>query len=159
MNEGIKPFIDGADGIGMGNQPNSHAQEREIQFLQNVEAFMRRDFDAIEGTMRSDVVMELPGSSWLAGKHQGYEGVGRCIFGLRNVLDADADQITFLHASGQMLVRLEVEVHGPSHDVDMTLRVRVRYDETGKWEMVSVEPDDLALFDHVLVTMPRDQTA
>jgi len=30
---------------------------------------MRRDFDAIERSMRPDVVIELPGSSWLAGTY------------------------------------------------------------------------------------------
>ena len=46
-------------------------------------------------------------------------------------------------------------VHGPSHDVEMTFRVKVHYDESGKWEAISVEPDDLGLFDHVLNTVPR----
>lgn len=143
----------------MGVQPNSIQKERETQFIQNMGAFMRRDFPAMEATMRSDVVMELPGSSWLAGKHQGYEGVSRCIFGLRNVLEADANQITFLHAGDQMLVRFHVAVHGPSHDVDMTFRVRVRYDESGGWETISVEPDDLGLFDYVLSTVVRGQAS
>jgi hypothetical protein len=142
----------------MGGQPDSLTQERETQFFHNVEAFMRRDFATIEGTMRSDVVMEMPGRSWLAGRHQGYEAVSRCIFEARNVLDADEDQITFLHAGDQMLVKLDVEVHGLSHDVEMAIRVRVRYDESGKWEAISVEPGDLGLFDHVLTTAQRDQT-
>lgn len=51
-----------------------------------------------------------------------------------------------LHAGDQMLARLDVVVYGPSHDVDITLRVRVRYDESRKWETISVEPDDLGLF-------------
>jgi hypothetical protein len=144
----------------MGGQPISSIQrEREAQFIQNVGAFMRRDFEAMEETMRSDVAMEMPGSSWLAGRYQGYEGVSRCIVGFRQVLDADANQITFLHGDDQMLVRFDIEVHGPSHDVNMTLRVRVRYDAGGKWEAIFVEPDDLPLFDHVLNTMPRDQAS
>jgi hypothetical protein len=35
-------------------------EERETRFVQNIDAFMRRDFDAIERSMRPDVVMELP---------------------------------------------------------------------------------------------------
>ena len=46
--------------------------EREAQFIANIGAFMRRDFDAIEGSMRPDVVMELPGSSWLSGTYGGF---------------------------------------------------------------------------------------
>ena len=144
----------------MGSQPNSPIQkERETQFLESVGAFMRRDFAAIEGTMRPDVVIELPGSSWLAGRHQGYEGVSRCVLSLRQFLDSNARRITFLHEGDQMLVRHDIMVHGPEHDVDMTLRVRVRYDEGGKVEVISVEPDDLGLFDHVLNTVLRNQAS
>ena len=35
--------------------------EREAMFLGNMDAFMRRDFATIEGSMRSDIVLELPG--------------------------------------------------------------------------------------------------
>jgi hypothetical protein len=35
--------------------------EREATFLENMDAFMRRDFATIERSMRSDVVLELPG--------------------------------------------------------------------------------------------------
>jgi ketosteroid isomerase-like protein len=42
---------------------------REIQFLENIDAFMRRDFAALEAAWRPDVVMTLPGSSWLAGTY------------------------------------------------------------------------------------------
>jgi hypothetical protein len=57
-----------------------------------------------------------------------------------------------------MLVKLDVEVHGLSHDVEMAIRVRVRYDESGKWEAISVEPGDLGLFDHVLNTRLGNQS-
>ncbi|MGZ5306811.1 MAG: hypothetical protein ACXWEG_08765 [Actinomycetota bacterium] len=41
----------------------------------------------------------------------------------------------------------------------MTLRVRVRYDKGGKAEAISVEPDDLGLFDRVLDTVLRNQAS
>ena len=41
----------------------------------------------------------------------------------------------------------------------MALRVCVRYDPTGKMEAITVEPDDLALFDHVLNTALRNSEA
>jgi len=50
-------------------------------------------------------------------------------------------------------------VHGPNHDVEMTLRVRARFDEQGKIESLTVEPDDLGLFDHVLNAALRDSEA
>lgn len=49
-----------------------------------------------------------------------------------------------------MIVRHDFMVHGPMHEVEMALRVSVRYDPTGKMEPITVEPDDPALFDHVL---------
>jgi hypothetical protein len=96
-------------------------------------AFMRRDFAAIDRTMRPDVVIELPGSSWLAGTYRGYEEASRCILGLRRVLDAEEKGISFLHEGDQMIVRHDSTVHGPMHEVEMTLRVRIRYDSDGRW--------------------------
>ena len=45
------------------------------------------------------------------------------------------------------------------HEVAMALRVSVRYDPTGKMEAITVEPDDLALFDHVLNIALRNSEA
>jgi ketosteroid isomerase-like protein len=36
-----------------------------------MDAFIRRDFSVIDETMRPDVTLELPGSSWLAGTYRG----------------------------------------------------------------------------------------
>ena len=52
----------------MENRAKTAVQaKREAQFVQNMAAFMRRDFETIEATWRPDVVMEMPGTSWLAG--------------------------------------------------------------------------------------------
>ena len=122
-------------------------------------AFMRRDFAAIDRTMRPDVVMELPGSSWLAGTYRGYDEASRCILGLRQVLDSAERGISFLHEGDQMIVRHDSTVHGPMHEVEMTLRVRIRYDSDGKAEAISVEPDDIGLFDHVLNVVLGNQAS
>ena len=58
-----------------------------------------------------------------------------------------------------MIVRHDITVHGPNHEVEMTLRVRARFDEQGKVESITVEPDDLGLFDHVLNAVLRDAEA
>jgi hypothetical protein len=71
--------------------------EREAMFLGNMDAFMRRDFATIERSMRSDVVLELPGTSWLAGRYLGYEEVSRSIVSLRRVFDSEKKQLSFLH--------------------------------------------------------------
>ncbi|HET7928271.1 MAG TPA: hypothetical protein VFM40_01845 [Actinomycetota bacterium] len=124
--------------------------EREAQFARNIDAFIRRDFGVIEQTMRPDVTLEMPGTSWLAGTYQGLEEVGRGVVALRQVLKSDSRLITFLHEGDQMLVRHAVSVSGPRHDVEMTLSVRIRYDEQGKFAAIDVEPSDIDLFDYVV---------
>ena len=42
-----------------------------------------------------------------------------------------------------MIVRHDIMVHGPKHQVAMTLLVRFRFDEEGKSESISIEPTDL----------------
>lgn len=58
-------------------------EERETQFGRNMEAFIRRDFGVIEETMRPDVALDMPGSSWVAGTYQGFEAVSRGVVALR----------------------------------------------------------------------------
>jgi ketosteroid isomerase-like protein len=146
--------------MSMDGQTQTAVQrERETQFIQNMGAFMRRDFATVEAAWRPDVVMELPGASWLAGIHRGYKEVSRCVLGLRQVLASEERRTTFLHEGDQMIVRHDIMVHGPEHEVEMTLRVRVHYDSDGKAAAIHLEPDDLGLFDHVLNTMLRQQSS
>lgn len=125
-------------------------QEREAQFARNIDAFIRRDFGVIEETMRPDVTLEMPGSSWVAGTYRGLEEVGRGVVALRQVLNSDTRLITFLHEGDQMLVRHAINVSGPRHDVEMNLGVRIGYDEQGKFATIDVEPADIDLFDYVV---------
>ena len=89
----------------------------------------------------------------------GLEDVSRCVLGLRQVLASEDRRTTFLHEGDQMIVRHDIMVHGPEHVVEMTLRVRVRYDREGKAESIDLEPEDLGLFDHVLNTGLRKSQA
>jgi hypothetical protein len=126
--------------------------EREARFIEGVGAFIRRDFDAMERAMRPDVVMRLPGSSWLAGTYRGPEEVGRCILGLRHVLESSEDRVTFVHHDDRMVVNHDIRLHGPLHDLEMTFSVAIGYDEHERIASVDVEPADRGLFDHVLQT-------
>jgi hypothetical protein len=65
---------------------------------------------------------------------------GRCILGLRHVFDPSEDRVRFLHEGDQMIVRNDIMVHGPKHQVEMTLLVRVRFAEDGKAEAISAGP-------------------
>jgi ketosteroid isomerase-like protein len=80
-------------------------EEREAQFARNMDAFIRRDFNVVDETMRPDVTLEMPGSSWLAGTYQGLEAVSRGVIALRQVFNSDKRLVTFLHEGDQMVVR------------------------------------------------------
>jgi ketosteroid isomerase-like protein len=133
--------------------PSSTLQrEREARFIEGVGAFIRRDFEALEQTMRPDVVMRLPGSSWLAGTYRGPEEVGRCILGLRHVLESSEDRVTFVHHADHMTVDHDIRLHGPLHDLEMSFSVAIGFDADERIVSVDVEPADRGLFDHVLQT-------
>ena len=127
-------------------------REREARFLDGVGAFIRRDFDALERTMHPDVVMHLPGSSWLAGTYRGPQEVGRCILGLRHVLESSQDHATFSHRDETMVVKHDIRLHGPLHDLRMTFSIAIGFDEGGRIVSADVEAGDPGLFDHVVQT-------
>jgi ketosteroid isomerase-like protein len=141
----------------MGAQPKTDVQsEREGLFARLLAAFMQRDFGAFEEAVRPDVVLELPGTSWLAGTYHDYEAFGRYILALRQVLRAAEKPITYRHRGNVMTVQHDIVVSGPKHVTEMALRIKVRFDDDGKTEAVFVEPDDLGLFDHVVNTSLGD---
>jgi len=127
-------------------------RDREARFIEGVGAFIRRDFDVLEETMRPDVVMRLPGSSWLAGTYRGPEEVGRCILGLRQVLESSEDRVTFVHHADRMTVDHDIRLHGPLHDLEMRFSITIGYGPDERIVSVDVEPADPGLFDHVLQT-------
>lgn len=133
-------------------------EEREAQFARNMDAFIRRDFSVIDETMRPDVTLELPGSSWLAGTYRGLEGVSRGVIALRQVFNSDKRLVTFLHEGDHMVVRHAISVSGPRHEVEMNLGVRIGYDEKGKFATIDVEPADLDLFDYVVNSRLKEPT-
>jgi ketosteroid isomerase-like protein len=130
--------------------------DREARFLVSMRAFVRHDLAVIEANMRPDVVLDLPGASWLAGSYEGLEDVSRCILALRQVLESQESHLSFLHEGDQMVVRHDVQVLGPEHEAAMTLRVRIRFDDEVKMTAILVEPEDLGLFDHVVNTKLGD---
>lgn len=127
--------------------------DREAIFAELLAAFGRRDHDVIRAAMRPDVVLELEGSSPLAGTYRGLDEVGPLVVALRMVLDTGRSSVSFLHEGDQMIVRHQVSVHGPSHAAEMVLRQRITFDgRTGKLARITVEPQDAGLFDYVVHT-------
>jgi ketosteroid isomerase-like protein len=132
---------------------------REGLFARLDDAFMRRNFVAFDEAVREDVVLELPGSSWLAGTFQGREAFCRHIAALRQVLRSADTPSLFLHEGDQMIVKHEMVVMGPRHVVEMALRIRVRFDADGEVASFVVVPEDLGLFDHVANSSRRSLQA
>jgi ketosteroid isomerase-like protein len=122
---------------------------REGLFARLDSAFMRRDHVVFDEAVREDVVIELPGSSWLAGTFHGREAFGRHMASLRQVLRSTDTPSLFLHEGDQMVVRHEMVVMGPKHVVEMVLRIKVRFDADGRVASFVSVPEDLGLFDHV----------
>ena len=137
---------------------SSVRQEREAQFARNIDAFIRRDFSVSDETMRPDVTLDLPGSSWLAGTYRGLEAVSRGVIALRQVFNSDKRLVTFLHERDHMVVRHAISVSGPRHEVEMNVGVRIGYDEQGKFATIDVEPADLDLFDYVVNSRLKEPT-
>lgn len=144
----------------MRAQPKTDLQsEREGLFVRLVEAYRQRDFGVIEEAVRPDVVLKLPGSSWLAGTYRGHEAFGRYVLAIRQVLRAAEKPSRYHHRGNEMTVEHDVVVSGPKHVAEMMVRIRVRFDEDDKAASVLVEPDDLGLFDHVVNTVVEDSAA
>ena len=140
-----------ADTWKMDGQPVREIQlEREHKLESLVGAFMQRGFAAIDEAVRSDVVAEMPGSSWLAGTQRGHEALGRQVAALRQVLRPSDSPNTYVHEGDQMTVGHQTQVMGPQHQVEMTLQLRIRFDADGKIASSVLVPEDLGLFDHVV---------
>ena len=125
--------------------------DREAIFAELLAAFGRRDNDVILAAMSADVVLELPGTSALAGTYRGIDEVGRFVSALRSVLETGRHEVSFQHEGDDMVVRHQVAVHGPQHVAGMVLFQRFTFDApSGKIVSITVEPEDRGLFDYVV---------
>jgi ketosteroid isomerase-like protein len=133
------------------------SSDREVIFAELLAALGRHDHDVIRAAMRSDVILVMPGSSPLAGTYRGIEEVGRFVVSLRAVLDSGRHEVSFEHEGDDMVVRHQVEVHGPQHVAGMILDQRCVFDSpSGKIISITVEPEDGGLFDYVIHSRLRD---
>jgi len=124
--------------------------DREAVIGVLAEAFQRRDFDAFQEPLHPDLVLTLPGSSWLAGIYHGYEPFARYLLALRQVLMWPGEPITFTHHGSEMIFRQSMIVSGPNHETPMALIVTVTFDEDERIRSFYVQPEDQGLFDYVL---------
>ncbi len=98
---GLQPPVVAVDDNGVrDDQLNS---DREAIFAELLAAFGRRDNEVILAAMSGDVVLELPGTSALAGTYRGIDEVGRFVSQLRSVLDTGQHEVSFEHDGDQML--------------------------------------------------------
>ena len=130
---------------------NQLSSDREVIFAELLAAFGRHDYEVIRAAMRPDVILVMPGSSPLAGTYRGIEEVGRFVVSLRAVLDSGRNEVSFEHEGDDMVVRHQVEVHGPQHIAGMILYQRFVFDgPSGMITSITVEPEDGGLFDYVI---------
>lgn len=127
--------------------------EREAVIGLLAEAFQRRDFDAFQEPLQPDMVLTLPGSSWLAGIYHGYVPFARYLLALRQVLRWSGEPIKFSHRGDEIIFRQVMVVSGPEHDAEMALIITVGFDEGNKVSSFFVQPEDQGLFDHILNTV------
>jgi hypothetical protein len=125
---------------------------REALFGRLSAAYAARDFAAIEGSLRPDVILHIPGSSPFAGEHPGEENVARLLVGLRQFLDPGGQPVAYTHEGDVMIASQTVSVSGPKHRVDMELKVMIRFDGDDRVEAAYLQPSDVGLFDHVIST-------
>ena len=116
----------------MGRSGKTSELHRETLFAALVLAFFERDFATIGQALREDVVLVLPGGSPFAGVHHGAEAVGRFLLGLRQFVISDEKALSYSHEGDELIASNDFLVHGPRHAVEMTMRVRVTFDEEGK---------------------------
>jgi ketosteroid isomerase-like protein len=124
--------------------------EREGLLSRLASAFQRRDLEAFEPVMRPDMELTLPGTSRLAGTYHGYRSFARYLEALRYVLRSAELPITFVHEGNTMVFRQVMVVSGPKHQVEMALRVTVRFHRDERVESFFVQPEDQGLFDYVI---------
>jgi ketosteroid isomerase-like protein len=134
--------------------------EREGLLERLASAYQRRDLAVFEEVVRPDMVLTLAGSSRLAGTYHGYGAFSEYLEALRHVLRSAEKQITFKHNSNEMVFWQAMIVSGPRHQVEMTLRVTVRFHYAdGRVESFYVEPEDQKLFDHVVDSTMKTSAA
>lgn len=127
--------------------------DREAIFAELLAALARRDDGVILAAMSGDIVLELPGTSALAGTYRGIDEVGHVVIALRSVLDTGQHEMSFEHEGDQMLVRDQVSMHGPQHVAGMIVLQRFTFDApSGKIVSITVQPEDRGLFDYVVHT-------
>jgi hypothetical protein len=127
-------------------------RRREARFIEGVEAFIQRDFRKLEETMHPHLVMDVAGRSWLAGTYRGPEEVSRCILGLRHVLRSSTSDTSYLHDGDHMIVTHRVVLQGSLHETEMEFVMGITFGPDERVTAVSVEPSDVAFFDHVVNT-------
>jgi hypothetical protein len=110
-------------------------------------AFARRDFEAVARGVRPEVVLQLTGTSWLAGTYRGYEEFGHYLLGSRQVLVSAEKPITYLHAGDEMTVLHDFVVGGSPLGPEIPLHVTVSFDADNTIASLLIQPQEQDAFD------------
>jgi hypothetical protein len=125
--------------------------DREAIFSNLVSAFALDVTSLIPMAMREDVSLVVPGNTKYAGERRGREEIGRFVVGMRRILETINAPADFSHAGDHMLVTLRVRADVEGTLRDMTLGFRVGFDENEQITYIVIEPEDVELFDNVLL--------
>jgi hypothetical protein len=125
--------------------------DREAIFSNLVSAYAMDVTSVIPMAMAEDVSLVVPGNTKYAGERRGREEIGRFVVGMRRILETNDAPADFSHAGDHMLVTLRVRADVEGSPRDMSLGFRVGFDEDDQITYVVIEPEDVELFDKVLL--------
>jgi hypothetical protein len=93
--------------------------------------------------MRSDVEIEVPGGSMLAGCHHGSDAVSLFLDRLQRVFVPAEQPLEFFHEGNEMVMSQILR----AGITEWTHRYRIAFDESERIERIVFEPDDIRTFD------------
>lgn len=128
-------------------------EARLSQVIDLYGALGRRDFVALQRLVAFDVVLDVGGSSWLAGR---YDGMGAVIalgtkIGNRLVQgDSVLNHIEAREGTVEADVTVSISVRGHPEPFPVRLYEAFGFDEAGRIDRISLQADDQGAFDQLI---------
>lgn len=116
-----------------------------------VAAFAEGKTSLVPLAMRDDVSLVVPGTTEYAGERHGREAVRRFVVALQPLIAPSGSPFEFSHVGEHMLVRLKARIDLAGVSRDTSFGFRIGFDEKEQITYLTVEPDDVELFDQVLL--------
>jgi ketosteroid isomerase-like protein len=137
-----------------GEGEGSRRLLREARYAEIVSARARGDVEFITDAMRPDVVIELAGSSSIAGAYRGYEGFEHYVAAMGSTVRSAGKPMRFEHEGEVLVVHQVGALVGTGEFHEMPFRIRIRFDADERISHIQVEPEDPDVFDRVVDARP-----